>query len=241
MITKMNKLESDSIIKRIENLERKNKYLRIINLLMLFAILSFVLIAFKSQHENPRIIEAEKFVLKDPELGVLGYFGYDKIDDKQSESLIANVLLTINNGTIKINRDARTMTLDANEMTFYDKSNPSFKPLIISSGSKPEIQLNSIGNSGETNIVSITPNKLALYEKPTNRNTFGFGGNIPKITIANEKPINSAITIFDEQGRIRAVLGSTATKDKQGKTIITPESGIILFDSTGKVTFKNNK
>lgn len=231
-------IESVEIIKRLESLERKNRRLRILNIFMLFSILSLVLLGFKSQNNNSRIIEAERFVIKDPELGVLGFFGYEKIDDKRSESVITNVLLTMNDGSININRANRTMNLDANEMTFYDKSNPDFKPVLISSGSKPEIQLNSIESSDITDIVSITPTKLALYDKTSKRNTYGFGGNIPKITIAKEKPINSSITIFDESGRIRAVLGSLATRNEHGKTVVSPESHFVLFDSSGNVTFK---
>ncbi len=47
-----------------------------------------------------------------------------------------------------------------------------------------------------------------------------------------------AFTIYDEKGHPRAVLGRTELMDKKGRTILCPESPLVLFDEKGKVLFE---
>jgi hypothetical protein len=64
---------------------------------------------------------------------------------------------------------------------------------------------------------------------------------MPYITISKELDFKPSVTLFDENGNMRAVLGSAIIRTKGGQIVKHPESTLILFDDKGNVTFTTNR
>ena len=229
----------NEIMSRIEKLEKKNRNMRLFNFLLVLVIAGLGLIAFQAKPELPRIIEAEKFIVKDPEMGVLGYFGYSKHDDKKTETTVTEVALTMNGGVINISRGSQNVNMDASRLIYTDKSQPNHKIIELVNSSSPYLELATFRKDGRSDNVNLSPAKLFLYKKtPKNEN---LSGMIPAVTLGRGENINAGLNIFDTNGRLRAVIGSTIGKDSEGVNIASPESNIVLYDSTGKPIYKQPK
>jgi hypothetical protein len=232
-------MNEKEIMSRIEKLEKKNNRMRFINAFLILVIGITGLIAFQSKPEMPRIIEAEKFILKDPELGVLGYFGYSKREDKKSEMIVTDVGLSLNGGVINISRGSQNITIDATKLTFSDRNNQNSKTIELINSADPTLELTSAQRDGKSENINLSPTRIHLFAKSGKQS--GMSGTIPRVSFGKGENINNALNLFDAAGRLRTVIGSAIMKDADGKNIVTQESNMILFDSTGKTIYRQPK
>ncbi len=234
-------MDTTDINRRLELLESKNRRFKITFYLMITVMVSLGFIGFQLKTAIPKVIEAEKFVVRDPESGVLGYFGFDRYDDPRAEREVTDMVLKMNLGKILITDNGKSLDMSPYAVTLGNKTEKSDKFITLFNNPNPGLIIESKKDSLTSEVLSFQANKfmLGMQQKltPNSKNQ----KTMPYITISKELDFKPSVTLYDENGNMRAVLGSSIIKTKGGQIVKHPESTLILFDDKGNVTFTTNK
>jgi hypothetical protein len=234
-------MDINDINRRLDKLESKNRRFKITFYLMITLILSMGFIGFQMKTAIPKVIEAEKFVVRDPESGVLGYFGFDRYEDPRAEREVTDMVLKMNLGKILITDNGKSLEMSPYAVTLGNKTEKSDKFISLFNNPNPGLMIENKKDSLTSEVLSLQANKfmLGIQQKLTvnskNQKT------MPYITISKELDFKPSVTLFDENGNMRAVLGSAIIRTKGGQIVKHPESTLILFDDKGNVTFTTNR
>ena len=234
-------MDTSDIYRRLELLESKNRRFKITFYLMITLILSMGFIGFQLKTAIPKVIEAEKFVVRDPESGVLGYFGFDRYDDPRAEREVTDMVLKMNLGKILITDNGKSLDMSPYAVTLGNKTEKSDKFISLFNNPNPGLIIENKKDSLTSEVLSLQANKFMLGIQQKLTASSKNQKIMPYITISKELDFKPSVTLFDENGNMRAVLGSSIIKTKAGQIIKHPESTLILFDDKGNVTFTTNR
>ena len=234
-------MEIYELSKRLDAIEAQNRRLRKALLIIIIAITASGIYAFQAKNEIPKVIEAEKFVVRDPESGILGYFGFDRYEDSRAEREVVDMALKMKIGKISITENGRSLEMSPTAVTLGNKLEKSDKFVSLVNNPNPGMIIESRKDSISSEAMSLFANKftLGLQQKisPNAKNQ----KLKPYITISKELDFKPSVTLYDEGGNMRAILGSSIIKSKTGQIVKHPESTLILLDEKGNVTFTTNR
>ena len=196
----------ETLARRLDRVERENRRLKQAGVVALGVIAAVLLMGQATQGKVAKVIEAEKFVLRDP---------------------VGNVA-----ARLELFADSAHLTfVDKKKRVLSSFRNDGFHIVdpdreILTAMGPGLLTLNSIGVGGLT--ISSDPDfglSMVLHDKKTSRATLGLTPEgLP------------TLTLYDKDGTIRAELGSISlVTTRTGGVEQRPESSLVLFDKAGKV------
>lgn len=218
---------------RITKLEKSNKRIRLINYVLVITIFFSIIYGFQVQKEIPKVIEAEKFVVKYPNGSQAGYFGIGQsVDPNDIEQMKEMPKLEIQGGQIEIINGKAISHLEPANMILSNNINGDKIISLSALSSDPNIDIKDV-NSDNASKIHIKAENVSLMMGPV-------GGKKviqykPRVEISTE---NSAgkINVYDAAFNLRAALGSIKIFNNN-KPQQTPESNLYLFNEKGSVIY----
>lgn len=241
----MSELNMDSLVMRLETLEKQNREMKRISRFVLGGI-AVALLMGQSQCNTSmlgtKVVEAEKLIIRDAsgsaELTATGLILND-VEGKRLVSLIGHrstgpspfetveLSLIGSNGSIELHVGKKGNGLTPYVMVSDEKDNAQsfISPADINLWyAKKQRTTLTAGNSG-TSISFYDPANI-----PLPRVELGIDAN------------GASLSLSDKNNKTRAVLGSTVlVTSRTGAKTITPEESLTLFDKDGKVSWETPK
>ncbi len=201
----MNDPTIETLARRLDRVERENRRLKQAGVVAL-AVIAAVVLMGQATGKVAKVIEAEKFVLRDP---------------------VGNVA-----ARLELFADSAHLTfVDKKKRVLSSFRNDGFHIVdpdreILTAMGPGLLTLNSIGVGGLT--ISSDPDfglSMVLHDNKTSRATLGLTPEgLP------------TLTLYDKDGMSRTELGSTSLETtRPGVVEKRPESSLVLFDKKGKV------
>ena len=253
-----------TIVHRVETLERQNRRIRLVGVLALAACVAAAIVGqVQPKPSPPRVIEAEQFILRDKDGKARGRLSFN-------EFFGANLYLTSGANTVMLwasesssylhLESGFTASLSASEESVEFKMNdnpdttaqrrrltelkavPKWEDL-IKTPRPPRVQLWADGSeaSGLTLADKRGTSKVSLGTEADGMASVGISdmdGQIRGLlgVGADGRP---SVELWDKDGERRAALGTTGLKvEKTGEERTLAESSLVLFDKDGRVIFK---
>jgi hypothetical protein len=203
----MNELTMESLVRRVE---RENRRLKQAGVIALAVIAVVVLMGQATQGKVAKVIEAEKFVLRDA----------DGKGRARLESLPSGLV--------------RLVLLDKDENVQSVLGVGVGRPSLVLAGrnNKTILTTSFLSISGKS--------RLTLAVLPSGEQSLALTDNTgrTRAELAIEVDGSSTFGLFDRTGTARAVLGSTSLESETGVIEKRPESSLVLFGDDGKVIWK---
>jgi hypothetical protein len=257
----MNELTMDKMVQRIDRLEKENRWLKHIGVLVLVGIAAVVLMGQAMSSRVAKVIQAEKFVLRDSsgriraELSTL--HGGEPSLVLFDKSLITRAVLGVINGSPRLDiydgngmrRAVLGATLDGSpRLELYNPDGERRARLglhanmanfaLYDETGKTRFGLNVLA-PGSPTMIFVGKNEmvqLSLDVLPDGRAGLMINDKGGASIRLSAEPDGLGLTIIDKDGTSRAVLGSTSLETiGTGALSARPESSLVLFDERGKV------
>ncbi len=206
----MNEPTMETLARRLDRVERENRRLKQAGVIALAVIAVVVLMGQATQGKVAKVIEAEKFVLRDA----------DGKGRARLESLPSGLV--------------RLVLLDKDENVQSVLGVGVGRPSLVLAGrnNKTILTTSFLSISGKS--------RLTLAVLPSGVQSLALTDNTgrTRAELAIEADGSSTFGLFDRTGTARAVLGSTSLESETGVIEKRPESSLVLFGNDGKVIWK---
>ncbi len=218
-------LPSDEITalrQRLDQLERSNRGLKRLGLLAFLGVgLTFLMGQAGPGNRTPEVIEAQRFVVKDPSGRSLAALGLDR----DGAPLL---VLTHTDGTLAAALDVTTAKRSA--LTLYDKAGKSRAVMGVDPDGSPGISLNDKNESPRVGLAVASQGSggLVLYgDGNTARASLGLGTNW-----------SPYLVFLDASGNLRTALGQTeAFPPALTKTFNLADFSMVMLSAKGEMVW----
>ena len=243
----MNEPTMETLARRLDRVERENRWLKQAGVVALAVIAAVVLMGQVTQES--RIVEAEKFVLKDENGITRGVFGLTLLD-------IGIPVLALYDSDGNRRAVLGLSGADTPSLILSDETGTDRITIGVGNDSNPVLFFWPKGPHKKT-----TPARIQLSLDADGYSRLSLGSRKARITLAaasdgsagvllssnGEKPRHRAsfhlsedgspgLILVDENGNVRAELGSTSVETtRTGVVEQRPESSLVLFNKKGKV------
>ena len=202
----MNEPTMETLVRRLDRVERENQRLKQAGVVALVVIAAVVLMGQATTNKVAKVVEAEKFVLRDA----------DGKGRARLESLPSGLV--------------RLALLDKDENVQSVLGVGVGRPSLVLAGrnNKTILTTSFLSISGKS--------RLTLAVLPSGVQSLALTDNTgrTRAELAIEVDGSSTFGLFDRTGTARAVLGSTSLESETGVIEKRPESSLVLFGNDGK-------
>ncbi len=206
----MHELTMETRARRLDQVELENRRLKQAGVVVLAVIAAVVLMGQATKGKVAKVVEAEKFVLRDA----------DGKGRARLESLPSGLV--------------RLALLDKDENIQSVLGVGVGRPSLVLAGrnNKTILTTSFLSISGKS--------RLTLAVLPSGVQSLALTDNTgrTRAELAIEVDGSSTFGLFDRTGTARAVLGSTSLESETGVIEKRPESSLVLFGNDGKVIWK---
>ncbi len=211
----MNDSTLDTLTQRLDRLERENRRLKVAGTIVFLVLVAVGAMGQVLPKAVPKVVEAERFVLRDARGKMLATLGTDGLVLADQNGKFRAALGVGTDGSASLIFD------DQNEkprvtLGVLDDGTPHLA--LLDQNEKPRLAL-AVGTDG-------TPH-LALFDQNK------------KPRLALDVGTSGPSVVLGDQNRDRAVLGHTELEGKATGTVEQrPASSLVLFDRDGKVIWR---